>query len=270
MCMLLVFTMLLPAEAKAAPKLNKQSVTPLLKGKSCTIKLKGTDKKATWNTTKRAVAKIVKKNKASAKIQAVKKGKAVITAKVNGKTYQCRIRVVDPKLNKATLSLTEGQSSTLKVSGGTGTIKWKTSNQEVATVKNGKVVAKEAGVAVITAVQNKRKMTCTVKVANKAEDQENPSSAENTGSQPKRIWVVTKRAETVYIPVYDEVPYIECLTCGAIFEGKDAGERAEKYSIHASAHMKNGEEARSSAKVRKTLIRTDTIYYPEEGYWKEI
>ena len=45
----------------------------------------------------------------------------------------------------------------------------------------------------------KRKTTCTVKVANKAEDQDDPSAAESTGSQPKRIWVVTKRArDSVY------------------------------------------------------------------------
>ena len=233
MCMLLVLTMLLPVKVKAAPKLNKQSVT-LLKGKSCTIKLKGTDKKAVWNTTKKAVAKITKKNKASAKIQAVKRGKAVITAKVNGKTYQCRIRVVDPKLNKATLILTEGQSSTLKVSGGTGKVTWKTGNREIVSVKNGKVTAKKAGTAIVTATQNKRKMTCTVKIANKVQDQENPSSAGNTDSQPKRIWVVTKRAETVYIPVYDEVHYIECLTCGATFEGDN---QVEEYVEHANRHI---------------------------------
>lgn len=264
---LILLTLAITALPVQAAKLSKKSVI-LLTGKSCTIKLRGIDQKVTWKTTKRKVLKIKKKKKTAVQIKAVKKGKAILTARVKGRVYKCRVQVVDPKLNKTKLSLTEGQTGTLKTNGGAGKVVWKSSDREVASVNNGKVTAKKAGTATVTAIQNKRKMTCMVQVADKVEYQgENQSAVSHSGAQPQKVWVVTKRAETVYIPIYDKVYYIECLTCGATFEGEN---QVEEYVKHESAHMDNGEEGRYTTKVRKTLIRTDTIYYPEEGYWKDI
>jgi len=78
-------------------------------------------------------------------------------------------------LNKSATTLTEGESETLTAtitpSNATGdkTVKWSSSNAEVAAVdSNGKVTAKKAGTAVITATSSNRKTaSCTVTVKQK-------------------------------------------------------------------------------------------------------
>ncbi|MGN0345108.1 MAG: Ig domain-containing protein, partial [Lachnospiraceae bacterium] len=60
------------------------------------------------------------------------------------------------KLNRSSLSLLEGQSATLKLTGTKKTVTWKTNKKTVATVsKKGKVSAKAPGNAVISATVGK-------------------------------------------------------------------------------------------------------------------
>ena len=74
-----------------------------------------------------------------------------------------------PTISLKTMSLQEGKTATLKLSGGKGKTIWKSSNAKVATVsKKGKVTAKKAGTATITATNSKQKLKCTVTVANKS------------------------------------------------------------------------------------------------------
>ncbi len=69
------------------------------------------------------------------------------------------------KLNKKTLTLEVGKSTTLKISGTTAKVTWSSSDKAVATVNSkGKVTAKKAGKATITATVSKKKYTCTVTV----------------------------------------------------------------------------------------------------------
>lgn len=82
------------------------------------------------------------------------------------------ISVSEVKLNKNSLTLTEGGSETLTATvlpanASNKNVTWDSSNQNVATVVNGKVTAKKAGTAVITvtsAADNTKKASCTVKV----------------------------------------------------------------------------------------------------------
>ena len=70
-------------------------------------------------------------------------------------------------LNKNTLKLKKGKSSTLKVSAKAANKKkvtWKTSNKKIATVKNGKVTAKKKGTVTITVTQNGVSSKCKVTV----------------------------------------------------------------------------------------------------------
>ncbi len=71
-------------------------------------------------------------------------------------------------LNKSSLSLTVGATSTLVASilptGATGTVTWSSSNTSVATVNNGTVTAVSAGTATITAKVNSLTATCSVTV----------------------------------------------------------------------------------------------------------
>lgn len=70
---------------------------------------------------------------------------------------------------KGKTELRTGQSEILKLTGSPSKIKWSSSNTKIATVtKSGKVTAKKAGTATITARVGKSSYKCTVKVQNKS------------------------------------------------------------------------------------------------------
>ena len=137
------------------------------------------DKTVKWSSSNAEVAAVDSNGKVTAK----KAGTAVITAtSSNRKTASCTVTVKQKEiaitgisLNKSTTSITEGESETLTAtitpSNATGdkTVKWSSSNAEVAAVdSNGKVTAKKAGTAVITATSSNRKTaSCTVTVKQK-------------------------------------------------------------------------------------------------------
>lgn len=69
------------------------------------------------------------------------------------------------KINKSKLTLYEGKTDTLKITGTTKAVKWTTNKKSVATVSStGVVSAKSVGNAIITATVNKKKYTCNVTV----------------------------------------------------------------------------------------------------------
>ena len=164
--------------------LNK-SATTLTEGESETLTATITpsnatgDKTVKWSSSNGAVAAVDSNGKVTAK----KAGTAVITAtSSNGKSASCTVTVKQKEiaitgisLNKSTTSLTEGESETLTAtitpSNATGdkTVKWSSSNGAVAAVdSNGKVTAKKAGTAVITATSsNGKSASCTVTVKQK-------------------------------------------------------------------------------------------------------
>lgn len=70
------------------------------------------------------------------------------------------------KLSKSTLQLSVGASTTLKITGTSSKVTWKSSNTSIATVsQSGKVTAKKVGKAVITATVNKKSYKCNVTVS---------------------------------------------------------------------------------------------------------
>lgn len=95
----MIFAMLFSTEAQAA-KLNKSSLI-LVKGKTYTLKMKGTKKKVTWKIKNKKIAKLSSKKKSSVKIKAIKAGKTTVTAKIGKKTYRCRITVINKAKKKA-------------------------------------------------------------------------------------------------------------------------------------------------------------------------
>jgi hypothetical protein len=69
------------------------------------------------------------------------------------------------KLSKKEITLEAGKSQTLKITGTKQKVTWSSSKTSVATVSStGKVTAKGAGTAVITATVNKKKYTCKITV----------------------------------------------------------------------------------------------------------
>jgi len=73
------------------------------------------------------------------------------------------------KLNETLITLVEGSSETITVSGlaAKEKVSWTTSNNAVATVDNGKITAVKAGTATITATVGSRKAKCNVTVTAK-------------------------------------------------------------------------------------------------------
>jgi len=91
-----------PDGVKAAGiKLNKKSIK-LEEGSIATLKVKGTNKKVRWSTSKKKIAAVASKGKVSAKITAKSKGKAVISAKVEKKTLKCNVTVTKKNIVEAT------------------------------------------------------------------------------------------------------------------------------------------------------------------------
>ena len=75
------------------------------------------------------------------------------------------------KLSQTKVSLKVGQTKQLKLTGAKKTITWSSSKKSVATVsKSGKVTAKAAGTATITAKSSGKKYTCKVTVTDKKAD----------------------------------------------------------------------------------------------------
>lgn len=69
------------------------------------------------------------------------------------------------KLSTKKANLFVGETIQLKVTGGSGSVKWKTSDKKIATVsKSGLVTAKRTGSCKITATKGKKKLTCNIQV----------------------------------------------------------------------------------------------------------
>ena len=138
-------------------------------------------KDVSWSSSNSAVATV----NANGTVTAKSAGTAIITAtSENGKTASCTITVnkkdtniaiTEVRLNKSTETLTEGDTTTLvatvlpeNTTYGKS-VKWSSSNVAVATVDlMGRVTAKSAGTAVITATsENGKTASCTVTVNKK-------------------------------------------------------------------------------------------------------
>ena len=167
---------LLPAEStilpgtvcitEAAPRISSSKLT-IIKGQSRTLKITGLKKgqKITWKSSN---SKIVTVNKAG-RLQAKAKGSATITGTFSKRKYTCKVTVQAPKLNKTSVTLKVGQTYQLKLSGTNQNITWKSSNSKIVTVnKAGKLFAKSAGNATITAQVNGIRFVCKVKIQKKA------------------------------------------------------------------------------------------------------
>jgi uncharacterized protein YjdB len=155
--------------------LSKEELT-LTEGDSETITATvkpddATDKTVTWSTSDAAIATVD-----GGKITAVKAGTATITAKAGDKTATCKvtvekkvIAVESVELDKTALELTEGDTGTLvatvKPDDATDkTVTWTSSDPDVATVEDGKVVAVKEGTVTITATAGEKTATCAVTV----------------------------------------------------------------------------------------------------------
>ena len=129
-----------------------------------------TDKTVMWTSSDDTIATVDE----TGKVTAIKEGTATITAKAGEKTAECKVTVYvavsSVELNKTTLSIIEGESETLtatvKPDNATDkTVTWSSSDEKIATVKDGKVTAVKVGEATITATAGDKTVECKVTVS---------------------------------------------------------------------------------------------------------
>ena len=161
----------------ASVKLN-QTTLELIAGKEATLTATvkpddATNKTVTWSSNNETVATVDNNGKVTAKAA----GEAIITAKVGDKQATCNVKVTAAEvavesvtLDQSSLELIAGKEATLtatvKPDNATNrTVAWESNATNVATVdNNGKVTAKAAGEAIITAKVGDKQATCNVKV----------------------------------------------------------------------------------------------------------
>ena len=117
-----------------------------------------------WNSSNPSVATVDK----SGNVSAIKAGKCLITATVNGVTSSCTLTVKQPsiKLNTTTVTIKKKGTYTLVAAcTPSGTVKWESNNTAVATVNsNGAVKGIKKGSATITATANGVSVKCKVTI----------------------------------------------------------------------------------------------------------
>lgn len=111
----------------------------------------------TWSTSDDGVASVNEKGL----VTAVGEGIAVISVECNGTRDTCEVTVkqTETDILEDSVSLkTKGTEKTYtlgkEITGKSTSVKWKTSDSKVVSVSNGKLTAKKAGTAVITATAN--------------------------------------------------------------------------------------------------------------------
>lgn len=164
------------AQAAAKIRFNKTKLT-LHAGyaieETYQLKISGTNKKAKWSTSNKNIVTVNQKGKVTAR----KTGKAVITAKINGKELKCSVTVKKGSANNQenTPQISISGSRYIYV-GGYGQLKavssvsndkkieWASSDPNIVIVNNGSVYGVSPGTAIITASIGNAKATRKVTV----------------------------------------------------------------------------------------------------------
>ncbi len=145
---------------KVQPYLTKTSKKMYLQN-TFALEVKSASASPSFASLDKKIAKIDKKGI----VTGTKQGTTYVTATVGKTVLKCKIEVDNPVISSTSVSILKNKTKVLKVTGGNGTITWKSANTAVATVDaKGVVTGKKFGETTVTAVRNGVTLKCVVKV----------------------------------------------------------------------------------------------------------
>ena len=206
-------TMVIPVEAKAAPKAKKIVLNVTKKtmnvGQTTTLKVKkvspsNASKSVKYSTSKKSVATVDSKGKIKAK--AAGTATITVTSKSNSKVKAtCKVTVKQPvkeiRISKNVLAVQKGKTVNIKATvkpknASNKKLKYKTSNKKIATVNSkGKVKGIKNGTVTITVTAadgSKKKATCKVGVYTAKIKKATVSPSKKTLNVGKTVTLKTK------------------------------------------------------------------------------
>lgn len=164
--------------------LNKTGIV-LVVGQSYTLKFNKSVKSAKWASSDKKIAAVSQKGV----VKGIKKGSAVVSAKVGKKVYKCKVAVESPKISLSNATVKAGKTFTLKLNGTKRTPKWYTSDKKIATVgANGVVKTLKPGTVNVFARLGGKNYVCKLTV----------TKAENKLLTKKQIIKFFLKANKVY------------------------------------------------------------------------
>lgn len=143
---------------------------------TATVKPADTTDKIVWTSSKPTVAAVDE----NGNITALAAGTTEITATAGSVSAVCKVtveavKVSEVKLDKTSVSLKAGETAQLTAAvtpdnAADKTVTWTSSDEKVATVADGKIIAVAPGTATITATAGGKSAACTVTVAKEAQN----------------------------------------------------------------------------------------------------
>lgn len=193
--------------AKAAIKLNTTRVEIQI-GKSKVIKINDSKKKVTWKSANKKIATVSKKGT----VTGVSYGEVAIEAKVDGKSYYCKVVVRGPHLSYSDVSVYLGEDIRLALQDNNevkGT--WTSSNPSVAVIEYitdldsgaqyADIKIKKVGTTTITVKVGKLNLKCKIKVIKKDNDLKNASK--QIRKLAKKYDLIINTPHQIEFPGYD-------------------------------------------------------------------
>lgn len=159
-----------------APSLSKTNVI-LSKGEGMRMKLENTTRKPVWSSSDASVVAVEESEYIT--LKGIKKGTAVITATIDGISYQCNVIVEEPSLKMTSVYLNVGEKVQLAFEGTQRTPLWTNAfySDGIEVSDTGEVTALKPGISIVVGKLGNMNYKCYIGVIGELGTQTNPRKA---------------------------------------------------------------------------------------------
>lgn len=167
-----------------------------------------------------------------------------------------------PALSRSSLKITVGKSTLLKVTGTSKKVAWSSSDPDIASIREGKVTAKKAGSAKITARIGRKKLYCAVTV------RENKKTQKDT-DDPEIIYFGDSRVVGMSLSCGDQI-YVGKVSMGYSWmkgTGLSLLRREMKRHPHAQIVFCFGVNDVDNIRSYISFFRSFAAKYPKRKVW---